>query len=655
MEEKPDISIVIVNYNVKDFLLQCLRSIEKASKSKSVETIVVDNDSSDGSVKFLEPLFPQVKFVQLEENLGFAKANNIGIAEAKGKFVLILNPDTILEEDTLEVMSDFLKNNPEVGCAGCKTLNPDGSFQLACRRGFPTPWASFCKLFGLQRLFPKSKLFAQYNQTYKSENETYYVDAVAGAFMFCRKEALKETGGFSEEYFMYGEDLDLCYRMRRKGWKIAYVHSASIIHYKGESSKRSSVNEIRNFYEAMEIFARKYYGRFYLFFAFLKAGIFFRSILAYANRRKREIFIILADILAINFALLVSTKYRFGGFLSFPDYAYPTVFIAVSVVMFISMIAVGEYFENRYTARRALFGLMISFFVLSSLTYYFKDFAFSRGVLLMTVGLTALATIVVRGFVSLAEKTRGSQSDKKIAVVGLNKQAENIIDSLANSEVRNIEITGVVSAKETTEVEFHGYPILGNIDYFQRIIENNELDEVIFTDESISEKEIFKLASSVSKTSVRFHVAKEFEDLLVSRIINEITGIQATVPDFNIDKLRYRALKRTIDVALSFFLLSIGLPVLYLFGSDKVKRIRNVWKVFVGKYSFVGIYKIENDTSNASKEGLISLAEVSRPERLSKEAIRNLNVFYKRRYSLSLDLDIILKYLFRKKSGKISS
>src|SRR5881628_899451 len=187
-----DVSIIIVNHNVKDFLFQCLRSLERASAGLSCQILVVDNASTDGSVAYLEPLFTAVEFIRLDENIGFGRANNAALDRARGDFLLFLNPDTLVEERTLAVMLDYMRAHPEVGMSGCKVLNPDGTFQLACRRSFPTPWASFCKVFGLQRLFPRSPLFARYNQTFRNHDETHSVDAISGSFMFTRRSALDQ-------------------------------------------------------------------------------------------------------------------------------------------------------------------------------------------------------------------------------------------------------------------------------------------------------------------------------------------------------------------------------------------------------------------------------------------------------------------------------
>ena len=220
-----DISVIIVSYNVKEFLRGALKSVFHALESGKLtgEVFVVDNDSEDDSARMVQDEFPQVRLHALKENLGFGKANNIALREAAGDYLLLLNPDTIVAEDTLEKMIAFMRANPKAGMSGSKLLNADGSFQLSCRRGFPTPWASFTKLFGLSSLFPNSKLFAQYNLTYLPVNDTYEVDALGGAFMLLSREAYEKTQGFDEDYFMYGEDLDLCFRVKKAGLAVYYA------------------------------------------------------------------------------------------------------------------------------------------------------------------------------------------------------------------------------------------------------------------------------------------------------------------------------------------------------------------------------------------------------------------------------------------------
>jgi len=652
MSKNIDISIIIVNYNVKDFLYQCINSIYKSPNNLNIEIIVVDNNSKDGSADFIKSKFANLKFIELNENLGFARANNIGIKESKGKYILILNPDTIIQEDTLRKMYDFMESHPEIGCSGCKVLNPDGSFQLACRRGFPTPWASFSKLFGLQKLFPKSKFFAKYNQTFRSTDETYEIDAIMGAFMFCRKIAIDQVNGFDNNFFMYGEDIDLCWRLRECGWKVYYYHQTSIIHYKGESTRRSSINEIKHFYKAMEIFAKKHYSKSKIFLSILKLGIFIRTALAYLNKYKRDLLIIFTDLAAINFSLIFTTWLRFGDPFSFPDYAYPTVFIVISIVILSVMIMVGEYFEGKYTARKAIFGLLISFFILSSFTYYFKDYAFSRGVLLATIGLTGIIAVMARGIISLVDKTTGYQSDVRIAFIGINEKTENIIKSLKNSNLHNIDIVGLISLKPINNSEINNFPILSNIDYLWEIISKYSINEVIITENDLTKFDLMRILKNNPGLNVRFHIAEELEELISARIINEITGKEPTIPEYNLSKFRFKVIKRLFDLNCAIFLLTLGLPLILLFDKPFKEKIKMIINVLKGKYSIVGILPVEKDGNKPGKEGLIGLAHISKPETLSKEAIIKLNEYYRINYNLSLDLDIIIKFIFRKKSGK---
>lgn len=644
---KPLLTIIIVNYNVKDFLLQCLYSIERAAVKIDVEVIVVDNRSSDGSIAYLSPLFPSVEFIELPENIGFGRGNNVGIMKAAAKYTLLLNPDTILADDTLTMMVDYMEKHPEVGIAGCKVLNGDGTFQVQCRRGFPTPWASFCKLFGLQRLFPKSPLFARYNQTFRSEDETYYVDAVIGAFMFCRTDVLQSVGGFDPEFFMYGEDLDLCYRVFLKGWKTAYYHETTTIHFKGESTRRSSMNEVKVFYSAMEIFARKHYGQSFLFLSLLRLGIRLRSLLAYFLKNKRISIVFLWDCIAINISLLIATKIRFSHFLGFPSFAYPAVFIVISLLFIISMLAVEGYYSEKAPVRKLISGLMVSFFILSAFTYFFKEYAFSRGVLLMTIAFTLIASTLLRlGFV-VFDKLRGIDISSRIAFVGMNDDTKKIINSLSNSESRSIDIAGIITTgSESSASPAEGLQLIGNIDYLAKIISEYHIGELIVTDKTIDKLKLLSTANALPK--VKFHFAENYEDVIVSRIVADVTGIEPTLPKMQIASFRNRLTKRTADMLISFFLLTGGLPLVFLFARNVRSMLLQIWNVLLGRRSLIGLYPIGTSKSAEGNVGIISLAHLNKPEQLSHEAIQELNRYYAENYSFSLDLDICLKYFWRK-------
>ena len=261
------LSVIIVNYNVKHFLEQCLHSVQKACVGIDAEIIVTDNNSTDGSRAFLEPAFPSVKIIWNTSNEGFAKANNQALAMAKGEVILFLNPDTILPEDSIEKCLQFLKLNKDAGAVGVRMIDGSGNFLKESKRAFPSPLTSLFKLTGLARLFPRSKTFARYHLGHLSENENHEVDVLAGAFMMIPKTVLEQIGNFDEKFFMYGEDVDLSFRIQKAGYKNYYFAESTIIHFKGESTKRGSLNYVRLFYKAMNLFVKKHYSG-------SKAGIF---------------------------------------------------------------------------------------------------------------------------------------------------------------------------------------------------------------------------------------------------------------------------------------------------------------------------------------------------------------------------------------------
>lgn len=643
----PDISIIIVNYNVKDYLLQCLRSLQASVGDVRSEIIVVDNNSHDGSVAELQPLFPDVRWVALEENIGFGRANNVGLASATGRYILYLNPDTIVGSDTIAVMCRFLDDHPRTGIAGCKVLNPDGSFQVACRRGLPTPWVSFCKLFGLQKLFPSSKLFAGYNLTYMPIDATYSVDALIGAFMVGRAELLRELGGFDPAFFMYGEDIDLCYRVQQAGSDVTYVHTTSIVHYKGESTKRSSINEVRVFYDAMEIFARKHFGGSRVFLAFLRIGIVLRALLARMLRKRREIGTWAVDMVALNAALLAATAVRFEGPFGFPAYAYPLVQIVITAVATFSLVAVGEYVEYRPTLRRSVVGLLVTFFFLSSLTYFFKEYAFSRGVLLMTIGFTTAAFAGIRGALALRDGARAGAT-RRILLVGCTPHAERIARALTAAEHRNADIAGVVATSSFTTESFAGMRIVGDTTYLARILDATGAQEVILTDPSVSKEHIMELMIECAGYRARFHLATDYDDVITARIINDVAGVEPTASLPPLLRFRNRVAKRAADVLVSTIVLLLTLPGLILPG---VRRAVAGWfDVLRGRQSVVGLYP-DGKSRSMGLIGLTGLAHISNPGRLSPTALSQLNDYYVEHYTLALDVEIILKHLLRRLRG----
>ncbi len=283
------LSVVIVNYNVKHYLEQCLNSVCKAvGNVPSAEVIVVDNASSDGSVEYIRERFPDINLIASDKNLGFARANNLAIRQSKGEYVLLLNPDTIVAENTFAHFVDFMDKHPDAGACGAYMLHTDGTFALESRRGLPTPFVAFCKMSGLTSLFPKSHIFGRYYMRYLNEREINPIEIVSGAYMFLRREALDKAGLLDEDFFMYGEDIDLSYRILKSGYQNYFVPSP-ILHYKGESTEKSSYRYTHTFYQAMQLFFRKHYSHYSIMVSLpISLAIWGRALFAYIGNQFRH-------------------------------------------------------------------------------------------------------------------------------------------------------------------------------------------------------------------------------------------------------------------------------------------------------------------------------------------------------------------------------
>lgn len=279
------LSVIILNYNVRFFLEQCVLSVQKALGNIDGEIIVVDNYSTDGSGEMMKQRFPNVKFIENKANLGFPKGNNIGVAEAKGEYICILNPDTVVAEDTFVKVLQFAASQPDLGIVGCKLIDGTGNFLPECKRGVPTPWVAFTKIFGLYKFFPKSSLFNKYYAQHLSENQTGKVDILVGAFMIMKRDLYLEVGGFDENCFMYSDDIDLSYLVLKSGKSNYYFHETSVIHYKGESTVRDGTY-MKRFREAMQFFYKKHFGGSFVFDVFMRIGAFAFSLLKKSQQKQ---------------------------------------------------------------------------------------------------------------------------------------------------------------------------------------------------------------------------------------------------------------------------------------------------------------------------------------------------------------------------------
>jgi GT2 family glycosyltransferase len=403
--------------------MEALASLRLADLYGKSEVIVVDNASGDNSRELITANFPEVQWIQLKTNIGFGKACNVGAASASGKFLLFLNPDTVISRATLKNSVEFMEANPQAGLMGPKILNTNGTLQLSCRRSNPTPSVAFYYFSGLSRLFPKSKRFGRYNLTYMDENETAQVDVVSGSFMFMKLEFFRVIGGFDERFFMYGEDIDLCFRVRQQGYEVWYYPVVQIVHLKGKSSAKRQIRSRFYFYEAMVIYSRKHREIQDSFFPrwLMWLGIAFQAALNIGITLVRSAAASLFDAAVINTALWgglnlwfsyrgyasLYTKESIGQILSLHGFA--------TMVFLFTFVYNGLYSVRHYSAKNVFFSGLLSSSLFMSGVYFFTPYA-SFG---FAAGLIAAVFLTVgwRGVLMRLKKPLKKGASKEHALV----------------------------------------------------------------------------------------------------------------------------------------------------------------------------------------------------------------------------------------------
>lgn len=664
-----DISVIIVNYNVKELLEQSIVSILKSASNLNVEIIIVDNNSFDGSVGHIKSKFPSnplIKIIESPLNLGFAKANNLGAAEANGEYLLILNPDTILQEDTLDKCLAFYKSNVKTGAVTCKLILPSGKLDLACRRSFPTPSVAVYRILGLSRLFPKSRIFGRYNLTFLDENETYEVDAIVGAFMLIKKSIYEELSGFDEDYFMYGEDLDLCFRIKKAGYDVYYFPGTSIIHYKGESTKKSSISYVNNFYGAMQIFVRKnLQTSFWFINTLIKISIYYRALVSYFKRLLTSYYSVLLDLSFIVVGTLLAIWQRFE---SFPLEQYTVVIFVYTAVWLVTLIISGSYtVKNRLSLIMPLNGILIGFFVNSSFTYFFNEYAFSRVVVLRT---TFNAFLLIAGWRVAAKiinyaKSRSIFRTSKTLIVGKNEETENFISKLKTRVDSEHDFIGYISADINYK---EGY--IGNINNIKDIVAANNVKNIIFAKNALSNQLILDLMWGLKSYNIGFKILSGDHDIILGKsALDKIDDVYLMQIEYNINKKINIFVKRLFDITTGILCLFTVYPVALILsaftgnGEENgkfVKKLKLIPSVITGKLSFVG--RATWDTSSYGKEylgknGLTGLVQINYYKKLTSDEAEYFNYYYAKNQSLTIDLEIILKtislFIFKKNIPKL--
>ena len=651
-----DLSIIIVNYNVKEFLQNLLHSAEKASSRISKEIIVIDNASDDGSVDIIKQKFPTVKLIINKNNIGFGSANNQGLKIAQGKYILFINPDCIVSENTFDKMISFFNEHPDCGLAGCKILNSDGSLQLACRRSFPGPWTSFTKVTGLSNLFPGSRIFARYNLTYLDENRIHEVDAVSGSFMMIKRDAYEKVGGFDDQFFMYGEDLDLCYRVQKAGFKVYYVPDTQIIHYKGESTKRSNLDETKLFYDAMHKFVKKHLSSFPIVELILRTAIGFTKLFAFLGKRKLALLTALADFVFFNFSLFLAEKVykNYTEWVGFDPQAYIVIYTIPALIHIIVSTLSGVYRKDVVSVLRNIGAMFISFLILTSATFFFKQYAFSRAVVLITFVLffiiTTLYRIALKLFYRVGIKLDGTLN-RRTVVIGTDSDAISIAEKLKiqKSDVHSfIGLIGKTSSEVGKEVK--GFDVVGSINNIRNVVSEKKINEVIFSSEELSYTEMMSIVSASKNDGVDFKIVGSDMNFIVGKSsVSMLDNIPLVEVSYNIASTSVRTLKIIFDYCLSVLVLFSLYPFIYLITklskkqTDFRKLVLSVPSVLSGKKSFVGPKKQAlSGNVDLGKEGLTGLWYIDDGTFSDSD---KLDFYYAKNQNIWLDLEILGKTL----------
>lgn len=645
------ISIIIVNYNVRYFLEQCLCSVQKACGALLTEVIVVDNNSTDNSIEYLSSRFKTVQFFGNKENLGFAKACNLGLQQAKGEYILFLNPDTIVPEDCFQQCISFLRSHTDAGALGVKMLDGSANFLKESKRSFPSPATSLYKLFGLARLFPHSKTFARYHLGHLDAGKSHEVDVLAGAFMMIKKEVIDKVGGFDEAFFMYGEDVDLSYRIQQAGYKNYYFAGTSIIHFKGESTRKGSMNYVRIFYKAMSTFVKKHYGgsKAGFFNLMIQSAIFFRALLTAMGTFIRRIGLPLIDagLILLSFWLVKNSWNEYVR----PEVQYENKLLWIAFPAFTVFYLISAYYAglyDRWYKRSELVRAMLiaTLVLLAAYALLPEHYRFSRAIILFGAFMAFVLISLLR-LVLIKTEVLNSDKEKEdrytTVIAGSLDEYNQTMELLEHAGLLQRVLGRVAPAEEEASS-------LGTLSKLPQLIAAAPFREIIFCEGRLSFAEIINYLQKLpSGIKIKIHAGGS------SGIVGSSSGNTSgeTVTKENGFKLAdpyNRRLKRLIDAGLALAGL-LGFPFHIFLIKRPAVFFGNCFKVLFAQKTWVG-YAIPDKNLPPLKQSILTSNGVpaTTSQQLPKESLQMMDYWYARDYEPATDLKIIRK-MYRNLGG----
>ncbi|MBL8002018.1 MAG: glycosyltransferase [Flavobacteriales bacterium] len=631
------LSVIIVNYNVRAYLEQCLRTVFEAMKGVDGDVYVVDNLSTDGSVEMVREKFPQVKLIANQENVGFSRANNQAIRESTAEHVVLLNPDTVVGEDVFRKVIAFLDAHPKVGGLGVKMIDGNGRFLPESKRGLPTPSVAFYKIIGLTRLFPRSRIFGRYHLGHLPEDEPARIEILSGACMFMRKRTLDEVGLLDESFFMYGEDIDLSYRITLGGYENWYFPDARIIHYKGESTKKSSVNYVFVFYNAMAIFAKKHFTRkrFDVLAVLINASIYLSAAGAIVSRFLHRTLLPLVDVVAI---VLLTSLFELAAGIPFSGLRWRTsLLVALLALPWGALFGIYDRPVKLVNVLKAMLPpLVVALVVLATGAWDMGPWLTVAEVLLAGGGLLisrlVLHALRVRGHVLR------DQEQQRVLAVGSPTEARTALALLWQTHF------GLGRQEQVRPEEL---ATTQGLKAMQRRIRRGGFDEVVFCAGDLSWASIIALMEKLKRTGATFKIAQPGVSYIIGSSSIESVHDLHIMERHAVNSAAGRRRKRIVDIGLSLFLFACA-PVLVWLVRSPGGLFRNIGRVLAGRASWVGFHPLRHRQYRLPplRPGIIDPVTVLDPgaDRLTVDRV---NITYAKDYHPLGDIRLALASLPR--------
>ncbi|THH41126.1 glycosyltransferase family 2 protein [Neolewinella litorea] len=654
------LSVIIVSYNVRYFLEQCLLSVARAAQGMGTETWVVDNNSADGSVEMVCRRFPWVKVIANDDNPGFSVANNQALRKAAGKYCLLLNPDTLVEEDTFRRCYRFAEEHPDLGGLGVRMIDGSGRFLPESKRGLPTPWVAFTKAFGLARLFPRSRRFNHYHLGYLPEDETHQIEILAGAFMWMRTAALERVGLLDEAFFMYGEDIDLSYRLIQGGYHNYYFPGTSIIHYKGESTKRGSLNYVRVFYQAMVIFARKHFvgaGARWLVLM-MQLAIYLRAFLTLLGNAWQRLRFPLVDAAGMYLGLglleQLWSAYHFGDTGYFPEYIYYLHFPGYTL-LWTGSIFLGGGYDRPYDYGRLLSSLGIGTLLLLSIYGLLpEELRPSRALLVLGAAWAVGWTLLVRTLARWIDPAAGGPAaDRRLLIVGRAGEAQRTLSLLQRAGTTAQFIGRVSPGTRAPRPEEETEEAIGSTERLVALSRLYRVEEIIFCSADLDIGDIQRWMRELGPR-IQYRILPEASRSIIGSHRPDQRGTLYTIDvNLRIDDPVMRRGKWLLDRGLALLLL-LTLPLNVWFVARPGNYLRNLLRILVAGASFVGYHPsdAERKLLPTLRPGILYPGVGS--EITDAETLHHLNLLYARDYGLGEDVHLIAAH-FRQLGGAPSA